>query len=382
MARSAKAVKRIGILTAGSDCPGLNAAIRAVGKAAQSSYGMDVVAFQDGFRGLIDDQVVPLTLSGILTAGGTILGTSRETIGEIGEKPEEQSGVSAGSKCEAAVATYHRHKLDVLVCVGGRETQESALRLAKMGLNVLTLPKGIDNDLAMTDTTIGFDTAMSTATEAIDRLHSTAHSHHRIILVEIMGRNTGWLALGAGTAGGADVIVIPEIPYDVNKIADAILARNRSGRRFSIVAVSEGGTSKDTVEFFERSKQVNQLTREGQDRIQVEDQLRKIESNLTGNTIYLANRLAKFTGLDTRITILGHLLRGGAPTPADRVLATNLGTACLRVIEEGSYGMMVAIRDGDVVTVPLDQVVGKHKPVPLTHPWIQSARAVGTSLGD
>jgi 6-phosphofructokinase 1 len=374
MSRSTKAVKRIGILTAGSDCPGLNAAIRAVGKAAQNSYGMEVVAFQDGFRGLIDDQVVPLTLSGILTAGGTILGTSRETL-------EEPSG-QPGEKCEAAAATYQRHKLDALVCVGGRETQESALQLAKKGLNVLTLPKGIDNDMAMTDTTIGFDTAMSTATEAIDRLHSTAHSHHRIILVEIMGRNTGWLALGAGISGGADVIIIPEIPYDVYKISDAILARNRSGRRFSIVAVSEGGISKDTVEFFERSKLVNQLTREGQERVRVDEQLGQIESHLTGNTIYLANRLEKFTGLDTRITILGHLLRGGAPTAADRVLATNLGTACGRMIQEGNFGVLVASRDGDVISVPLDEVAGKHKPIPLSHTWIQSARMVGTSLGD
>jgi 6-phosphofructokinase len=374
MSPSPKAVKRIGILTAGSDCPGLNAAIRAVGKAAQGSYGMEVVAFQDGFQGFLADQVSQMTLSGILTAGGTILGTSRETLLEAPGQIDE--------KCDTAAATYQHHKLDVLVCVGGRETQESAYLLAKKGLNVITLPKGIDNDLAMTDTTIGFDTAMSTATEAIDRLHSTAHSHHRIILVEVMGRNSGWLPLGSGTAGGADVIIIPEIPYDVRKIADAILARNRSGRRFSIVVVSEGGISKDTVEFFERSKHVNELTREGQERLLVDEQLNKIESRLTGNTIYLANRLEKFTGLETRITILGHLLRGGAPTATDRVLATNLGTACLRFIAEENYGIMVAIHDGDVVAVPLDQVVGKHKPIPLTHPWIHSARMVGTSLGD
>ncbi len=374
MARSTKAVKRIGILTAGSDCPGLNAAIRAIGKAAQGSYGMEMITFQDGFTGLLEDQVCPTTLSGILTSGGTILGTSRETL-------EEMPG-REGDKIEAAAATYQHHNLDVLVCMGGRETQESAHRLAQKGLNIITLPKGIDNDLAMTDTTIGFDTAMSTATEAIDRLHSTAHSHHRIILVEVMGRNTGWLTLGSGIAGGADVIILPEIPYDVRKVADAILARNRSGRRFSIVAVSEGGISKDTVEFFERSKHVNELNREGQERMLVDEQLNKIESHLTGNTIYLANRLEKFTGLDTRITILGHLLRGGAPTSTDRVLATNLGTACLRVINEGNFGVMVALRDGDVVTVPLGDVIGKHKPIPLTHPWIHSARMVGTSLGD
>jgi ATP-dependent phosphofructokinase / diphosphate-dependent phosphofructokinase len=373
MARSKNAVKRIGILTAGSDCPGLNAAIRAIGKAAQGSHGAEVITFQDGFQGLVEDEICPMPLSGILTAGGTILGTSRETLQDA-SGPED--------KTDAAVATYQRHNLDVLVCIGGRETQESAYRLAQKGINVITLPKGIDNDLAMTDTTIGFDTAMSTATEAIDRLHSTAHSHHRIIIVEIMGRNTGWLTLGSGIAGGADVIIIPEIPYDVNKVAEAILERNRSGRRFSIVAVSEGGISRDTVEFFEHSKHVNRLTREGEERTQVEDQLEKIENRLTGNTIYLANRLEKFTGLVTRITILGHLLRGGTPTAADRVLATNLGTACLRIINEGSFGVMIAIRNGDIQTVPLDQVIGKHKQIPLTHTWIQSARKVGTCLGD
>jgi len=373
MVRSKNAVKRIGILTAGSDCPGLNAAIRAIGKAAQGSQGAKLITFQDGFQGLVEDQVCDMPLSGILTAGGTILGTSRESLHDTTGQDDRTS---------AAVATYQRHNLDVLVCIGGRETQESAHRLIQQGLNVITLPKGIDNDLAMTDTTIGFDTALSTATEAIDRLHSTAHSHHRIIIVEIMGRNTGWLTLGSGIAGGADVIVIPEIPYDVRKISDAILDRNRSGRRFSIVAVSEGGISRDTVEFFEHSKHVNRLTREGQERVQVEEQLEKIESRLTGNTIYLANRLEKYTGLETRITILGHLLRGGAPTAADRVLATNLGTACLNVINEGKFGVMVAIRDGEIEAVPLDQVIGKHKQIPLSHPWIQSARNVGTSLGD
>jgi ATP-dependent phosphofructokinase / diphosphate-dependent phosphofructokinase len=367
------AVKHIGILTAGSDCPGLNAAIRAIGKAAQGNRGAAVITFQDGFQGLVEDKIFDVPLSGILTSGGTILGTSREIFQDIAGKND---------RIDAAVATYHRHNLDVLVCIGGLETQESALRLEQKGVNVITLPKGIDNDLAMTDTTIGFDTALSTATEAIDRLHSTAHSHHRIIIVEIMGRNTGWLTLGSGIAGGADVIVIPEIPYDVHKIADAIIGRNRSGRRFSIVAVSEGGISRDTVDFFEHSKHVNRLTREGQERVQVEEQLEKIESRLTGNTIYLANRLEKFTGLETRITILGHLLRGGAPTAVDRVLATNLGTACLKIINDGIFGMMLAIRDGAIVTVPLDQVIGKHKQIPLSHSWIQSARMVGTSLGD
>jgi 6-phosphofructokinase 1 len=223
---------------------------------------------------------------------------------------------------------------------------------------------------------------MGTATDAIDRLHSTAHSHHRIILVEIMGRHTGWLTLGAGMAGGADVVIIPEIPYDVQRISSAILERNRSGRRFSIVAVAEGGISRDTVEFFERSKYANRISREGEERSHIDLRLKEIESRLTGNTIYLANRLEKFTGLETRITILGHLLRGGAPSSADRVLATNLGTACIRKINEGMRGVMVGLRDAEIQCVPLDQVIGKHKVIPLDHPWLESARRVGTCLGD
>lgn len=390
MSSKKSATKRIGLLTAGSDAPGLNAAIRAIGKAA-GNYGMSLVCFQDGFRGLISDQVAEPSFSGILTAGGTVLGTSREALSwsatAQGSSTGEETTASVAQnqtedRSEAAAAVYHRHELDALVCIGGRETMESAHRLMQMGLNVLTLPKGIDNDLCMTDVTIGFDTAMSTATEAIDRLHSTAHSHHRIILVELMGRNTGWLTLGAGVAGGADVIIIPEIPYDVNKIANAILERNRSGRRFSIVAVSEGGISKDTVEFFDRSKHINKVKHEGDMQAQVEEELNRIEGRLTGNTIYLANRLEKFTGLETRITILGHLLRGGAPSASDRVLGTNLGTVCVRMIDAGANGVMVAMRDGDVVSVPLQEVTGKHKQVPLNHPWIESARRVGTCLGD
>ena len=389
MSSKKSVTKQIGLLTAGSDAPGLNAAIRAIGKAA-GSYGMNLVSFQDGFRGLVEDQVVEPSFSGILTAGGTVLGTSRESLSWNTPVPENAGGdempspggVRPEDRGEAAAAVYHRHHLDALVCIGGRETMENARYLMQMGLNVLTLPKGIDNDLRMTDATIGFDTAMSTATEAIDRLHSTAHSHHRIIIVEIMGRNTGWLTLGSGLAGGADVIIIPEIPYDIQKITAAIQERNRSGRRFSIVAVSEGGISKDTVEFFNRSKQINQMTHNGSEQEAVEQELTRIEGELTGNTIYLANRLAKFTGLETRITILGHLLRGGAPSASDRVLGTNLGTACVKLIDQGTSSVMVAIRNGDIVTVPLQEVTGNHKTVPLNHPWIESARRVGTSLGD
>ncbi len=367
--------KRVGVITAGSDSPGMNAAIRAIGKAA-GSFGYEVTGFLDGFRGLIEDHTAQPGLSGILTAGGTVLGTSRENI----VFPREPA--KTAQRAEAAAATYQRHKLDLLVCVGGRETMVCAHHLSQMGMNVITLPKGIDNDMPMTDATIGYDTAMGTATEATDRLHSTAHSHHRIILVETMGKYTGWLTLGSGIAGGADVIIIPEIPYDVRKIGDAINQRNQSGRRFSIIAVAEGGISRDTVEFIERSKYSNRVKRAGEEREDIDLKLREMENQLSGSTLTLANRLEKFTGLETRITILGHLLRGGAPSATDRVLATSMGTFCINLMRDGVSGVMIALKDGDLTTVPLEQVLNKHKPVPLNHPWIESARLVGTSFGD
>jgi len=241
--------KYIGILTSGGDSPGLNAAIRAIGKAALGNYGMRVIGFRDGFRGLMENRTIRLegaTLSGILTMGGTILGTSRD-------KPHKMPmGSQVLDMTEVMVDNYNGHHLDALVCLGGGGTQKNAHHLAQHGLNVITLPKTIDNDVAETDVTFGFDTALGIATEAVDRLHSTAHSHHRIIVVEIMGHNVGWLALGAGVAGGADVILMPEIPYDVNKVADAILKRQYGGKSFSIVAVSEGAMStEDAKVYFE-----------------------------------------------------------------------------------------------------------------------------------
>jgi len=229
--------KTIGILTAGGDSPGLNAAIRGVGKTAIGAYDMHVIGFRDGFRGLMENRTVPLDrsqLSGILTIGGTILGTSRD-------KPHRMTvGQQKLDMTDVIVENYHNHQLDALVCLGGGGTQKNAYRLLQKGLDIVTLPKTIDNDVAMTDVSFGFDTALGIATEAIDRLHSTAHSHHRIIVVEVMGHNAGWLALGAGIAGGADVILIPEIPYDIEAVAEAIRQRHRHGSSFSIVAISEG----------------------------------------------------------------------------------------------------------------------------------------------
>src|SRR5512138_1333328 len=233
--------KLIGLLTSGGDSPGLNAALRGIGKALLGRYGMEVIGFRDGFRGLMENRSQALdsaSFSGILTVGGTILGTSRDKVQRM------PIGGSLMDMTDVIVDNYRKHHLDGLVCLGGGGTQKNAYHLMKQGLNVITLPKTIDNDVAMTDVTFGFDTALGIATEAIDRLHSTAHSHHRIIVVEVMGHNAGWLALGAGIAGGADVILIPEIPYDVHKIAEAIRHRSHGGKGFSIVAVSEGARSK------------------------------------------------------------------------------------------------------------------------------------------
>lgn len=372
------AAKSIGILTAGGDSPGLNAAIRAVGKSAMGSFGMQVVGFRDGFRGLMENRTIRLdetTLSGILTIGGTLLGTSRD-------KPHKMPvGGKLLDMTKAMIDTYNRHHLDALVCLGGGGTQKNALRLFEKGLNIITLPKTIDNDVAMTDVTFGFDTAMSIATEAIDRLHSTAHSHHRIVIVEIMGHNAGWLALGAGVAGGANVILIPEIPYDVNIVASAIRQRSRSGKNFSIVAVAEGAVSKEEAGVWQATKEAIAKAKSKESKQQAKLQLRELEAQQAHHTIRLSKELEKLTGLESRVTILGHLQRGGTPSAGDRLLATRLGTACVALIEQEVFGVMLALRGDSVEPVPLAQVVSKRKTVPLEHPWIETARLVGISLG-
>jgi 6-phosphofructokinase len=372
--------KRIGILTAGGDSPGLNAALRGVGKAAHATYGMDVIGFLDGFAGMVERRTLELegnSLSNILTAGGTLLGTSRD-------RPDRMlvNGKLVDKTAEVMQA-YRDLALDALVCLGGSDAQESAFLLGQNGLNVITLPVTIDNDLVETDTSVGFDTALGIAAEAIDRLHTTASSHHRIIIVEVMGKQTGWLTLGAGVAGGADVILIPELPYDEQSVVRAIQDRSQAGKRFSIVAVSEGAMSKEAVLFFEQAKKVNVRLRSGPDQAKVAGRLEKIERQSAGNTIHLANQLEKLAGMEARITILGYLQRGGTPSAADRVLATQLGVACAAAVEAGQFGVMLAVRGTSrIEPVPLERVAGKSKTVPLDHPWIKGARMVGTNLGD
>jgi ATP-dependent phosphofructokinase / diphosphate-dependent phosphofructokinase len=371
--------KKVGILTAGSDCPGLNATIRGFGKAARGTHGMSLVGFQDGFRGLLQDRTIDLSgdaLSNILTAGGTILGTSREMPHQV----EENGDVV--DKTDKVVDVYQSHKLDALVCIGGRETQSAALRMRDAGLNVITLPKSADNDVPKTDVTIGFDTAKDIATEAIDRLHSTANSNHRIIIVEIMGRDVGWLTLGAGIASGADVILIPEIPYSIDKISEAILDRNKAGKMFSIVAVAEGANSSELVAFFERSLKINRKMHKGEAQENNRERMMKLKKKYTGQTLLLANRLEEITGIESRITILGYLLRGGAPSASDRVLATHLGTRAADLVAEDKFGVMVGFQEEEAVCVPLEDVVNEEKTIPLDHPWITGARHVGVVFGD
>jgi len=363
---------RIGILTAGGDCPGLNAAIRAVGKSAICDYGYEVIGFKDGFRGIALSNYVALdarALSGILTIGGTILGTSREKPTKIEVEGELKD------MTDVIISNYKRLGLKALICIGGGGTQKSALKLAKAGLNIITIPKTIDNDIPYTDTAIGFDTALTIAIEAIDRLHSTAHSHHRIVIVELMGHNTGWLTLGAGLAGGADVILIPEIPFDVQKVAAAIEARKARGSPFSIVAVAEGATPvSDLKQHMEKSRANHKIF----------STLKRIldKASPAEHPLLLALALEQLTGLESRVTILGYVQRGGAPSAADRLLATTLGTAAVRLVSEGRFGVMVGLSQGEIKPVPLELVANRRKEVPLDHPWIRAARAIGTCLGD
>jgi 6-phosphofructokinase 1 len=363
--------KYIGILTAGGDSPGLNAAIRAVGRSAQRYYGMQVIGFRQGFRGLMENRTVRLdseTLSGILTVGGTILGTSRD-------KPHRmQVGERIQDMTDVIVENYHKHHLDALVCLGGNGTQKNALRLHEKGLNIITLPKTIDNDVAMTDVSFGFDTALGIATEGIDRLHSTAHSHHRIIVAELMGHRSGWFALGAGIAGGADVILIPEIPYDVEEVAEIIRGRVRSGKNFSIVAVAEGAMSKQEAQEFQEALEEKKNTANKDDKKKVKAKIAELEIQHRGNTLRLAKQLEELTRLEARVTILGYVQRGGTPSAADRLLATRLGTAAVDLISAGEHGVMVAARRDDWEAVPLAKVAGKLKTVPLDHPWLESLK--------
>ncbi len=385
--------KCVGILTSGGDCPALNAAIRGVGKAALGEYGMEVVGILDGFRGLVENRTRMLAdgdFSNILTMGGTILGTSRD-------KPHRMP-VADGTEVDlssVALANYQRLHLDALVCLGGGGTLKNAVRLIKQGgINVVALPKTIDNDVWGTDVCFGYDTALTIVAEAIDRLHSTADSHHRIMVVETMGHRTGWLALGAGVAAGADVILIPEIPYNLDIVAESLVARLRKGRRFSIVVVAEGAQPAvspeeaaavaEPVEEEEQNGGKEGKKKKKKDRgvVTMPGPSTVSGAGFSGVGALLAEELQRRTHLEARVTVLGHLQRGGTPTPNDRVLATRLGVAAADLIAQGQFGVMVAVRGNECVPVPIEEVAGTLRTVPPDHPLIATARRVGVCLGD
>ncbi len=357
--------KTFGILTSGGDCPGLNAAIRGVAKAAFGIYGMNVMGISNGYKGLVEGDIKPLKpedVSGILTVGGTILGTSRE---KPFKSPKSTDNVMALNKVAAMKETYNKYGLDCVVVLGGNGSHKTACMLQNEGINVIGLPKTIDNDIFGTDITFGFHSAVDIATDAIDRLHSTAHSHNRVMVIEVMGHDAGWLALYAGVAGGGDVIIIPEIPYSIDSIKRHLLDRAKGGKPFSIVVVAEGALSVDEA------------------KLSKEDLKKKKKSDRSPSKGYsIAKEIEESTGMDVRVSVLGYQQRGGAPSPYDRVIATQFGTAAAELLAKGDFGKMIALIDGKVTTVPIDKVAGKLKHVPESHRLIADARMVGTCFGD
>ena len=373
------AKSKVGILTAGGDSPGLNAAIRGFGKTAIGYYDMELVGFRDGITGLVENRHEKLgsnRLSGILTVGGTILGTSRDKVNKF---PTADGPVDM---VPTVVENYDRLGLDALIMLGGGGTAKNALRLVDAGLNVIHLPKTIDNDIAMTDTTFGFATATEIATEAIDRVHSTAHSHHRIILTEIMGHRAGWLTLAAGIAGGADIILIPEIPYSVESVSETIKQRTKRGSTFSVVAVAEGARDVEDAADEQAARLLVKNAKTPEAQRAARTHLKHVEDTQREHTFKLARELESATGLEARVTILGYVQRGGSPSAADRLLATKLGAAAADLVAAKEYGVMVASRGDGTEPVPLTEVAGKVKLVPPDHGWVTAARKVGTGLGD
>ena len=360
-------IKRIGIMTGGGDCPGLNAVIRAVAKRALFEHGWEVFGIEDGYEGMIKARFRRLTaadVSGILTQGGTILGTSN-TSDPYAYLLRRGKGTVRRDVSVRAVGHVREKGLDALVLIGGDGTLHTAARLAKAGLRIVGVPKTIDNDLRGTDRTFGFDTAVSVATEAVDRLHTTAQSHLRIMIVEVMGRRAGWIALYAGVAGGGDIILIPEIPYTLDAVAAKIHFRRSCGKKFSIVVIAEGAKPKGGEAVIHK---------------RIETSVDPVR--LGGVGFVLGDELERLTGQEARCVVLGHLQRGGSPTPSDRVLATQLGAEAVRLIARGEFGRMVAVRGGKISSVSLDEPAKGQRLVPLDHPLITAARAVGTSFGD
>ncbi len=362
-----KKKKSIAILTGGGDCPGTNAVIRAVAKKAILEFGMEVIGIEDGFEGLIHRKWRKLNyenVSGILTAGGTILGTSNKA-------DPYKYPVGKGKKLrfrdvsKTVIANLKKLGVECLVCIGGDGTLFIANKFHKDGVPIVGVPKTIDNDLRGTDVTFGFDTAVSIAAEAIDRVHTTAQSHHRIMIVEVMGRTAGWIALYAGIAAGGDIILIPEIPYKIESVIRKVRQRHKIGKRFSIVVISEGAKPKGGHVV------VKKIVKDSPEQVR-----------LGGISFVLGHQIEQATGIETRQVVLGHLQRGGCPTPTDRVLSTRLGTKAVELIKARQFGYLTSVKGNDIVAVGLEKVAKGPRNVPVRHPLIVTARSVGTCFGD
>ena len=357
--------KKIGILTGGGDAPGLNAVIRSVVKTAVCEYGMQVIGIEDGFEGLLGEtKTRELTLSdvrGLLPRGGTILGTRNR--GRFVERSAEGVVTKPAAVYEEASANLTRLRIEGLIVLGGEGTLSIAADFDHFGVPVVGVPKTIDNDLACTELTFGFVTALDIATEALDRLHTTAESHDRVMILEVMGRSAGWIALHSGIAGGADVILIPEIPFSMESVAEKIRARDESGANFSILVIAEGATET------------------GHDRIYQNKGDAEHAPRLGGIGHFCQAELERITGKETRCVVLGHLQRGGRPNAFDRMLATNYGACAVRALAEGHRAVMVALQAADVVTVPISEAIANIKTVPPTGQLVRTARDTGISFG-
>ncbi len=358
-------MKKVGILTSGGDCQGLNAAIRSVAKALYREFGKDISIYgiKNGYTGLIDGDYSLMEerdFSGILTLGGTILGTSRQPFKQI-----RKFDGNPVDKVERMKMNYKKLGLDCLFVLGGNGTHKTANLLSEEGLNVITLPKTIDNDIWGTDMTFGFYSAVDIASDVLDRIHTTATSHSRVFIVEIMGHKAGWLTLYAGMASGSDIILIPEIPYNIDSVVAEIERREKTGKRFSILAVAEGAVSADEAKL--EKKEFKKLRQ---------------QMKYPSVSYRIADEIGKKTGNEVRVTVPGHFQRGGSPCPYDRILATRFGAAAAALFREKKYGNMVALRDNEVVAVPLCEVAGKLKRVPADCEQIEAARNIGVNLGD
>lgn len=355
---------RVGLLTSGGDCQALNATLRGIAKTLYNLYEKaEIIGFLDGYRGLMYGnfrRMEKSDFSGILTRGGTMLGTSRQPFKQMSVPDED-----GNNKVELMKATYRRLKLNCLCVLGGNGSQKTANLLREEGLNIIALPKTIDNDLYGTDETFGFQSAAEVAADAIDCIHTTAASHGRVFIVEVMGHKVGWLTLYAGIAGGADIILIPEIPYDINAVVSALKRREQTGSKFSIIAVAEGAISKELAGLSKK-----------------ELKSRIAERKYPSVAYELAARISEITGQEVRVTVPGHMQRGGTPNPYDRVLSSRLGARAAKLIREGRFGRMVVVKNNEVTSIPLEESAGKLKMVDPNSSLVEEARLLGLSFGD